>query len=163
MESFREFCMLLEQDRQPWYVAVKPIDDYQIERLRSYALNLGVPNIIPAHKMHCTLLYSKRPCKMPDVRPERLYLAKADELEVFHGSDGKRVLVVKLFCPELKIRHTQLMQETEGSYDYPDYIPHVTLSYDIGDTWVPQEYAIIPAVDIDMSLEYCQHIERDWS
>lgn len=161
MKSFQEFCMLLENDKQPWYVAVKPVDDFQKRRLLQYAEKLGVPNVLPAHKLHCTVLYSNKPCLMPDIRPERLYPAKADELEVFQSQDGKRVLVAKLASSAIKRRHVQLMAETGGSYDYPEYIPHITLSYDIGDTWVPQEYAIMPAVDIDLSMEYCEHISND--
>lgn len=161
MKSFQEFCLLLENDKQPWYVAVKPVDDFQVKRLLKFAEKLGVPNLVSAGKLHCTLLYSKKPCIMPDVRPERLFTAKADSLDVFESQDGKRVLVAKLFTPALKKRHEELMNQTGGSYDYPAYIPHITLSYDIGDTWVPQEYVIMPSVDIDLSLEYCQHIDND--
>lgn len=161
MKSFQEFCLLLENDKQPWYVAVKPVDDFQKRRLLNYAEKLGVPNILSAKNLHCTVLYSNKPCKMPDVKPERLYPAKAAELEVFNGSNGKRVLVAKLDCQPIIRRHQELMEQTGGSYDYPAYIPHITLSYDIGDTWVPQEYVIMPSVDIDLSLEYCQHIDND--
>lgn len=163
MKSFQEFCLLLEQDRQPWYVAVKPVDHAQVKRLLKFAESIDVPNLLSPSSLHCTLLYSKKPCLMPDIRPERLYTAVANQLEIFNGQDGKRVLVAKLTTADLKKRHEQLMKQTEGSYDYDEYIPHVTLSYDVGDTWEPSNKLIVPAVDLDMSLEYCEHINTDWS
>ena len=30
------------------------------------------------------------------------------------------------------------MDKYELTYDYPEYIPHITLSYDIGDTILPK-------------------------
>ena len=47
--------------------------------------------------------------------------------------DNKNILVLLLDAPSLVDRHNQIMNDHKGSYDYPEYIPHVTISYDVKD------------------------------
>lgn len=55
-------------------------------------------------------------------------------MEVFNTQDNKRCLVIKLESEYLTNRHKELMKNYPSlTYDYPEYIPHITLSYDIGD------------------------------
>lgn len=66
-------------------------------------------------------------------------IAKPTELHVFETFDKKRALVIKLDCPYLEERHKYLMQKYNLEYDYDEYIPHITLSYDIGEMEVPKD------------------------
>ena len=66
-------------------------------------------------------------------------VAKPTELHVFETFDKKRALVIKLDCPYLLERHKYLMQKYDLTYDYNEYIPHITLSYDIGEMEIPKD------------------------
>jgi hypothetical protein len=133
MKLFSElFEEMLDNDKQPMYVAVRP--DYRtIEYLQSVIRRFNIPQPHSGEKMHCTEIYSTKPTKVPQVQPNRIFKAVITSFDVFKSRDGKRVLVAKVESSDLQARHTELMTELEASYDFPDYLPHITLSYDIGD------------------------------
>lgn len=76
--------------------------------------------------MHCTVLFSKNPVAQLSRVNGRKMTVKADprKLRVL----GK-ALVIELACPGACQLH-KWMRSKGGSHDYPDYIPHLTLSYD---------------------------------
>ena len=102
----------------------------------SYMKAQKIPNPVDLDTLHTTLLYSKR--NLPNYTPEEKYgeplVAKAAGLDIFSGSGGeKNCLVLKLDCEALKQRHSDLMIDHNADYDFDEYRPHVTLSYDVGD------------------------------
>jgi len=132
MKLFSElFAEMLENDKQPMYVAVRP-DPTTITLLNSLASQYNVPNPLRPEKMHCTLIYSRTPTIIPQVQVHRIYKSTIEKFDIFNTRDGKRCLVAKLRSTDLQIRHNELMTELEASYDFPSYLPHITLSYDVG-------------------------------
>lgn len=132
MKLFSEFVEALANDKQPMYVAVRPDVD-AIDVLRKIIRQYGVPNPIPNEGMHCTLIYSRTPTVIPQVQNLRIYKGTLEKFTVFNSRDGKRCLVAKIDSIDLLARHNELMTELDASYDFPEYLPHVTLSYDIGE------------------------------
>lgn len=133
MKLFSEmFAEMLDNDKQPMYVAVRP-DRRTIDYLQSVIARYKIPQPHSGEKMHCTEIYSTKPTKVPQIQPNRIFKATISKFEVFNTRDGKRCLVAKLDSPDLQARHKELMTELEASYDFPDYLPHITMSYDIGD------------------------------
>lgn len=131
MNLFSEFETLLENDVQPRYVAVKP-DAATVHRIKTIVKNYKVPNPISGAKLHTTLIYSRTPTKEAKLQPHLVFTARFDKFDVFESRGGERCLVMKLESQDLQARHKQLMNELGASYDYPTYLPHITLSYDIG-------------------------------
>jgi len=101
------------------YVAVRPTSDKIINDLKK---TFGINN---AHNdYHVTIIYSRTYDDI-EVNPNKKYLAKLDKLHLF----GEDFLVVMLDCPELVQHHKELMNTHNLTYDYDEYIPHITLSY----------------------------------
>lgn len=124
------------------YVAVK-FDDESRTRLYEFAKELKLPNPLPKEKYHTTLIYSRK--YNPDIEVDQSIYPleiKGNSLTVFNTQDEKRAAVIKFHSPELVARHNHLMSEYQLEYDYDTYIPHITLSYDIGD------------MELDFSGEY---------
>ena len=84
--------------------------------------------------MHCTLLYSRKHC--PDYKPlgklNRPLHIQFGGFEIWPTQDKKHALIVRLDAPEMIARHNNLMKEHGATYDYDEYKPHITLSYDVG-------------------------------
>ena len=107
--------------------------------IHKFVNTYSIPNAVKPNKLHTTVLLSRKPC--PNYKPLGKLLppmyGEAEEFVVWptRGENGppSKCLVLKYKCPELSDRHTSLMKQHEATYDYDEYVPHVTLSYDIGD------------------------------
>ena len=104
------------------YVSVKVVNYY---RLLSFyqEQSTGINE-----DLHCTIAYSQnefyhKPCKtFITIKPEDFI-----GIEKF---DGAIVLTFK--SDELHKRHKKCLEEG-ASYDYPSYIPHIAITYDVTD------------------------------
>jgi hypothetical protein len=72
---------------------------------------------------------------LPKYKPDSdlTHDAEIHNLEVWPTKSGKNCLVAKMHSPSLKARHKDLMNTHNAEYDYKDFTPHISLSYDIGD------------------------------
>lgn len=116
------------------YVGMHFTPDTQ-ELLKKIIHDEAVPNAVPCEKMHTTITYSKDnsvPDYQCDGELEEPIEAEIDSFDLFPTAEGKKCLVAKLNCPEFHKRHN-LMRDLGASYDYDEYIPHITLSYNAGD------------------------------
>lgn len=95
-----------------------------------------IPNPIKKEKFHTTVTYSRKELEgfvprghLPE--PIEAYPIGFDVFK-FRTEEGERdCLVLLLSAPEISRRHEQIKQEFGATHDYPSYIPHVSLSYDL--------------------------------
>jgi hypothetical protein len=109
------------------YAAVK-VSHTAAGNIIDTAKKLGIPNLLNPLDIHCTLLYSRKQVPLSgniDVD----YDALVSNFELF--GDNKEILVIKLLSNDIKKRHKFLMDTYDATYDYDEYIPHITLSYNI--------------------------------
>ena len=132
MKLFSQFAALMEDVKQPWYVAMRPEESAKNDIARIVKQS-KIPNPHDKTQYHCTLIYSRQPCKEPQPDRKLKISVQPEKWEVFETRDGKRCLVLKLDSSMLQVRHKQLMKQLSASYDFPSYKPHITVSYDIGD------------------------------
>lgn len=109
--------------------------------LKEFCEENGIPNSLKVEDFHSTLLYSRK--YLPEYEPagqlDQSLNAKPVELEVWTSppnafkENETKCLVLKYECQEQVDRFNQLMDEHDATYDYDEYKPHVTLSYDIGE------------------------------
>lgn len=95
----------------------------------------AIPNSVRTDKLHTTITYSREnPVKDYSVNGEfdEPICAEIESFDIFPSQNGKNCLVAKLNCPECISKHEKT-RELGASYDYDEYIPHLTLSYDVGD------------------------------
>lgn len=113
------------------YVAVQ-FNENTKDNIQEFIRKYNIPNGIEREETHCTLIYSTvyDDVKIEDEIEE---YAEPKELKVFETRDEKRALVVVLKSDYLEDRHKELMKDSKLVYSYDEYIPHITVSYDIGD------------------------------
>lgn len=124
--------VLQENEKRGTYMAAK-IDEESCKKIKKFCLQNNIPNRVETTNLHTTIIYSR--ASAPNLTPSsQMYPleAKCTSLITFETSLGKNVLVLKLDSPELLEYHNNLMKEHNTTYDYPEYIPHITISYDCG-------------------------------
>lgn len=117
------------------YAGVRFWNDNQLD-LINWVLKNNIPNPCRPETYHATLLYSRK--HLPDYEPcgflKEMKYAKFGGFAKFDFRLlGTKCLVMKLDSPYLTERHKCLMDVFGATYDFPEYIPHITLSYDVGD------------------------------
>ena len=139
------------------------------EKVLKYLADNKIPTPIKSEKLHVTLLYSRK--YLPNYRAagklDEPYTCKAADFTVWKTSpedpneEKTNCLIVKLKCPALIKRHKDLMKEHGATFDYDEYAPHITFSYDIGDLDVSK----LPKIDFDLEFvkEYQEDLNLNWA
>lgn len=146
-------------------------DNDTVTAVKKYIDDNNIPKPVSADKLHTTLLYSRK--YLPDYEPAGEYdeplEGKPLELVVWktqgdENTEPANCLVLKYDCPELVARHKQLMKDHGATFDYDEYTPHITLSYDIGDMDIndlPDVKKAIPRIGV--AKEYGEDLKLDWA
>ena len=149
------------------YAAVK-FSENTIKNLVQIQTQLGVPNKVPAQKLHSTVCYSRKHLptfeQLGAINPPWESSINTYLLEVWDTEGGQNALVLKYICGPLTNRHVEINREYGATYDYPEYIPHITLSYDVGD-WRPSN-PVVQFKDnskIEIVEEYSSELQLGWA
>ncbi len=116
--------------------------------LNKWVQDNNIPNAADPKQYHSTIIYSRK--GVPGVKDYKIQLpmkAKIKEWKIFPTQSGAKALVAIMDSPELENHHKTIRKDYGATHDYPDYHPHVTVSYDFGSDKVPSE---VP----DLELEY---------
>lgn len=158
---------LMEETKQPdgTYAAVT-FDGDTNKMLVNFCKDNNIPNPLNENDFHCTVTYSRK--HLPDYDPlttiDPSWQAKADHFEVWESGANAfkdhvtHCLVLKLNCPELHERFKYAMDDLGATYDYDEYKPHVTLSYDVGEEFdheslpMPGNISIVSEYTEDLNL-----------
>ena len=161
---------LMEDVSKGTYAGVY-FDEDTKKAVKKYLEDNDIPKPVNVDKLHTTLLYSRK--FLPDYIPGGMYdkplIGTPVELVVWktQGDEGKEpanCLVMKYDCPELVDRHKSLMKEHGATFDYPEYTPHITLSYDIGDMDVDSLSDIKETIkQVGIVEEYGEDLQLDWA
>lgn len=149
------------------YIAVR-FNRATQNKLRALTKALGIPNekTVPREKLHCTVVYSRKPFKDFTIKGkmEEPIVTEPDKLEIFKTQSGASALVLRFHSKELDERHNYFNDEHGATYDYDEYKQHVTLSYDVGEDWkIPKDFDIKGVVDsIEINEEYYEALDLDW-
>lgn len=137
-----------------------------LNKLYKWAKKNKIPNILPIKDMHTTLLYSRKHCPKYDPLGtlDSPISAIIESVEVWKGQDGKDSLVVLLKSPAMSARHKHLMDTLDATYDYDEYKPHITISYDVGKRYDPKKLTKIQddISKIKAIKEYGEILILDW-
>lgn len=155
MKKFSEFMTEAEKGTYAGGNFSKDVQD----GLEKFSNDNNIPNINTEY--HTTILYSRK--HLPDYKAagKVKYDTPLHSFEVFGGDTN--VLVLKLDSPDLQERHNELMKEHKATYDFPEYIPHITLSYDIGDFDINTlDIEDLDDIDFRVIEEYQEDLNLDW-
>lgn len=158
MQKFSEFVTETNESKKGTYSGGRFSTELS-KNLDNFCIKNNLPNVNNDH--HVTILFSRK--NLPDYKaPGKVsYKASAKNFHVFEGET--KVLVITLESQDLIDRHNELMDEHKATYDFPEYIPHITLSYDIGDFDI-DKLNIEELDDLDFTVveEYQEDLNLDW-
>lgn len=121
-----------------------------VEGLTRHQEALGLTNPDDPHEFHTTIVYSRRSVPWEPVDGLEVE-AKPLKWEAWNTRDGKRCLVLLLDCDWLHDRFSDAMM-AGATYDFPDYKPHITLSYNVDESLDPDALPL-PEFPIRISHE----------
>lgn len=141
------------------YAAVK-FDQETCNCLTKYQEDNNIPNAIKGEHYHSTVMFSRK--FIPDfetigkVKWSGMFLG----FGIFEGKDGNS-LVLKFRCNDLEERFNHIMVKYGATWDYEDFIPHITLSYNVGDL----DYEKLPSYKgpINIIYEYYEDLDLNWT
>lgn len=130
--------------------------------LVAWAKNNGFETTLRAEDMHVTILYSRTavdPLKMGETWSSEedggLTIKRGGPRALERFDEGAVVLQFASWA--LDSRHRQMV-EAGGSHDWPEYLPHVTISYD-----GPEELPSVPYQgELRFGPEVFEDLDLDW-
>lgn len=133
-------------------------DDETNKNLEEFMNRHRIPNAVPTPSLHTTIVYSKSPVDMEPLHTIDVTVHREGcSFEVWDTPSGN-TLVLKFFSPYFQIRFNEAMA-LGASYDYDEYKPHISLSYDVGDDF---DVSTLPAIDFDIRVvgEYAETLDE---
>jgi 2'-5' RNA ligase len=146
------------------YVGVR-FDDETKQKIQSLMDEIKLNSRVPLDKLHSTVLYSDGKT-LSDFKSsgDIQQSAKPKQFSLFKNSENPETncLVVELESDYLNDRFNSLTKEYEITPKFPDYKPHITLSYDYqGD--LPDNSLLDKLGIVNISSEYDEPINRDFA
>lgn len=120
---------------KPLYVRRQVVNAADVIR---WAKAQGFKSTLPAEEMHVTIVYSKEPVDWMKAGSDEYYGPNQDNPNVIVPPGGPRVVdrfgegavVLQFASSRLCYRHHDILWRTGGSHDYPEYNPHITITYE---------------------------------
>lgn len=170
MKNKMKLADLKEGSSRGTYAGVR-FDTNTQTRIDKYMKKNNIPNRVPTNKLHTTVLYSRK--FLPNYKPigklvpplighpKKLVIWKTNPPA---GGPSTNCLILIFDCKELVKRHKQLMKEHSATYDYDEYVPHITLSYDIEDITNVDDLQDCKTIgNIMIVEEYAQELDLNWA
>lgn len=130
MEKFREW---LREKEKGAYLAVKYTQS-SAEDIILFINKNNIPSDMTIDDIHSTIIYSKKYANIIiNDQGEDLGYAEPLKFHIFETKEGKNALVILVKSEYLEKRHKELMEKYDLVYEHDKYIPHITISYDIGE------------------------------
>lgn len=154
----KTFSQLVEEMKGS-YVGVR-YSEQSLKMLKDLQKMYQVPNPTPVKDMHTTVAFSRNKIDFPIEKKISQFVSREVSFHVFKTGSGKRALVLKIKSDYLKSRH-ELANELGATYDFPDYIPHITLSYDIEERNFTKKSFKLES-DLEIVSEYGEVLDLNW-
>ena len=160
MKSFREFLQT-NYFHNGAFIELKFTKE-TLQNLQTYFDKLNIQNQINLSEIHTTLLYSRKgidsyipsnQLKGEKLTPKQIHIWKTQE--------GTNCLVCELENINIVKYHNHLIKHHNASHDYPEFIPHVTFSYNCGDGLNENDIPL-PQFDFIVECECLSSLDENW-
>lgn len=128
--------LLKEEKKEGLYAAVR-FSTETVDRIVKFASETGIPNLLKVEDFHSTLAYSRKPVTEFTPISQLNEIGIPSSFEIWE-SPPNAFKPEKTFCLVLKYdsdymhkRFNEIMS-MGATYDYDEYKPHLTFSYDVG-------------------------------
>lgn len=146
------------------YYGVRPTPE-TIAAMHEFLKTYDIPNPVSLDDAHCTIIYSKLPCSEPplgDLDPHWQALFAQYNVWPTNPKNGMstKCLTAGLHSPDMHDRHQHLLM-CGAVHSFPEFKPHMTLSYDIGDAY---DISQLPPFSGPLVFhhEYHEPLNTDW-
>lgn len=154
--EIKSFLQWFNEKTTGTYAAFR-FDDNSNKKIIKLCEALNLKNPIKEDDIHCTVLYSRK--FLPDLKVGTYndfdeQECPASKLHLFGNT-----LVLLLDSDFCKEKHAQLMDKYKASYDYDEYIPHVSIGYEV------DEIPNIPFVKLQLTINelYVEDLNLNWA
>lgn len=138
-KNLRDYIDLVESEQDHpngTYAEVLP-SSKSLRTISKIINTLKIDNPTPTGEIHCTVTYSRKPGPtLSDYEPNFPIRASIKGFKVFPLRSEGNCLVLELISPELDELHEYALS-LGCTHDYPEYTPHVTLTYSWPNNHVP--------------------------
>jgi len=138
-----------------------PVTGRTKANLVEYILGLGLPE--PTWDFHVTSVYSREPIDyVLDVVETPPYQANALGLMFLKGGNNGLCLTLRINCPAAN-RSWARATALGATWDYPDFKPHITLTYDLDiDVLLGQNLYVPTSMGLTFKQEVVRELDLDW-
>jgi len=143
-KNLREYIALVEEEQDhPNGTYAELVPSSKSLRVIGKIINqLSISNPTPTQELHCTLVYSRKPSPgLVDFQPDFPVKAQIVGFKIFPTQAGTNCLVLELDSAEIQELH-KYARSLGCTHDYPEYTPHVTLTY----SWPSDQ---LPSMDLN--------------
>lgn len=151
------------------YVGVK-FDESSLDALAEFVKTNNIPNCLKKSDFHSTVVYSRK--HLPEYEAvgevDPVWKAKPVGFDIWESKPNAYkkehtfCLVMKIDCPDMVNRHNHARDDHGATYDFDEYKPHVTLSYDVGKDFSKDNLEWTEK-DLRISFEYTEDLDLDKS
>lgn len=159
MKTFKEF-LSHNYYKNGAFIELK-FDNETLKNLKNYFENTNIPNSIPLKEIHTTLLYSRKGIEnyIPSNKLKGEILIPK-KLHIWKTQENTNCLVCELENSKIVKYHNNLIKYHNASHDYPEYIPHVTFSYNCGNLDVGN--LELPKFNFIIDKENLSALDENW-
>ena len=158
--------LLKEEKKEGLYAAVR-FSTETVDRIVKFAHETGIPNLLKVEDFHSTLAYSRVPVPKFSPAPNVTEIGIPTSFEIWE-SPPNAFKPEKTFCLVLKYdsdymhkRFKEIMS-MGATYDYDEYKPHLTFSYDVGPDFKVEDLPDVKQLGkLNIVGEYTEDLDLD--
>lgn len=166
--TFRERLLFLESLKDKNMDETHPKGTYCMvtlskasqKALDTWVTKHKIPNATEPSTYHSTVIYSRKGVPEAKNYPIELPIkAKIAKWQIFNTQNNQRALVAIMNSPDLEQHHLNLKEQYGATHDFPDYHPHVTVSYDFKEEPIPSE---VPNLELEYDSKEFKALDPDF-
>lgn len=141
------------------YVAVKPTEQSIIE-LNLLIQKYDIPNAIDGNKLHSTIVFSRIYADI-SVNKDNIYEATIENFRIFKMRGGDSGLAIQMKSTAIVNRHMYFMKKYNLAYEFDEFIPHITITYNIKPDFDCSKLSI-DRKKLFFHGEYVEDLDLEW-
>jgi hypothetical protein len=157
MMSFKQFNEEVNEHRDGTYVSATLCDEDK-ETLYNWVTSNGISDPLNKDEYHVTVIYSRTPCpEAANYDYNTPITGNITGWKIFEAGIG-RCLVAHIESEQLQTINADLQRNYGATSDFPEYIPHITVSYSYEGT-IPDNY---PAIKVKFDKVISKGLDVNW-
>lgn len=155
---YSELNELLREEGDGTFVGAR-LSQTSNRNLVKWLAKNNIPNAVKSDHLHITIIHSEKTFPH-ETKPINATVDPASyQFHVWGENNDTLVLAFK--SPELSKRHEAGLKKHDLSWDFDEYIPHITLSHELTNDFRVEELEV-PKFPLKITNEYVDAFESDW-